>query len=99
MIVNFVMESSELFGFAAAILSTVAFLPQVIKTWVSKSAKDLSYVLLLTFSTGCFCWVVYGYQVDAKPVIIANSFTLLLNLSILGMKIAFESMVVENTAK
>ena len=90
------MESSELFGFAAAILSTVAFLPQVIKTWVSKSAKDLSYVLLLTFSTGCFCWVVYGYQVDAKPVIIANSFTLLLNLSILGMKIAFESMVVEN---
>lgn len=93
------MESSELFGFAAAILSTVAFLPQVIKTWVSKSAKDLSYVLLLTFSTGCFCWVVYGYQVDAKPVIIANSFTLLLNLSILGMKIAFESMVVENTVE
>ena len=69
------MDISEAFGFAAASLSTLAFLPQVAKTWSTRSAKDVSYALLLTFSTGCFCWVVYGFLVDAKPVMIANSFT------------------------
>ena len=89
MILNF--SSSEIVGFAAATLSTIAFLPQVIKTWKSRSARDVSYALLLTFSTGCFCWVIYGYQADAKPVMIANSFTLALNLAILTMKISFEN--------
>ena len=85
------MASSEIFGFSAAILSTVAFLPQVIKTWTTQSAKDVSYALLITFSTGCLCWVIYGYQSAAMRVIIANSFTLALNLSILIMKYYFES--------
>ena len=85
------LSSAEIFGFAAATLSTIAFLPQVIKTWKTQSAKDVSYALLLTFSTGCFCWVIYGYQADAKPVMIANSFTLALNLAILAMKFSFEN--------
>ena len=85
------LNSSEVFGFAAATLSTIAFLPQVIKTWKTRSAKDVSYALLLTFSTGCLCWVIYGYQVEAKPVMIANAFTLTLNLTILAMKIVFEN--------
>ena len=89
----FDLSSSELFGFAAATLSTIAFLPQVIKTWKTQSAKDVSYALLLTFSTGCLCWVIYGYQVEAKPVMIANAFTLTLNLAILAMKFSFEKEV------
>lgn len=85
------LNSSEVFGFSAATLSTIAFLPQVVKTWKTRSAKDVSYALLLTFSTGCLCWVIYGYQVEAKPVMIANAFTLTLNLTILAMKIVFEN--------
>ena len=85
------LNSSEVFGFAAATLSTIAFLLQVVKTWKTRSAKDVSYALLLTFSTGCLCWVIYGYQVEAKPVMIANAFTLALNLTILAMKIVFEN--------
>ena len=85
------LSSPEIFGFAAATLSTIAFLPQVVKTWKTRSAKDVSYALLLTFSTGCLCWVIYGYQVEAKPVMIANAFTLTLNLTILAMKIVFEN--------
>ena len=85
------LNSSEVFGFAAATLSTIAFLPQVVKTWKTRSAKDVSYALLLTFSTGCLCWVIYGYEVEAKPVMIANAFTLTLNLTILAMKIVFEN--------
>jgi len=86
----FNFSSTELFGFAAATLSTIAFLPQVIKTWKTQSAKDVSYALLMTFSTGCLCWVIYGYQVEARPVMIANAFTLTLNLAILAMKFSFE---------
>ena len=85
------LNSSEVFGFASATLSTIAFLPQVVKTWKTRSAKDVSYALLLTFSTGCLCWVIYGYQVEAKPVMIANAFTLALNLTILAMKVVFEN--------
>ena len=93
------LSSSEIFGFVAATLSTVAFLPQVIKTWKSRSARDVSYALLLTFSTGCLCWVIYGFQVDAKPVMIANSLTLTLNLAILAMKFTFENEARPATAE
>ena len=88
---NLDLNYSEIFGIAAATLSTIAFLPQVIKTWNTRSAGDVSYALLLTFSTGCLCWVIYGYQVEAIPVMIANSFTLGLNLTILAMKIVFKN--------
>ena len=94
---NLDLSTTEFFGSAAATLSTIAFLPQVIKTWQTQSAKDVSYALLMTFSTGCLCWVIYGYEVDAKPVMIANSFTLSLNLTILAMKIFFENQ--SNQAK
>ena len=81
------LSSSEIFGFSAATLSTIAFLPQVIKTWKTRSAKDVSYALLLTFSTGCLCWVSYGYPVAAYPVMIANAFTLTWYLIILARKV------------
>ena len=85
------MVTSQLFGFSAAVLSTVAFLPQVVKTWRTKKADDVSYALLLTFSAGCICWGIYGFQVDAKPVLFANSLTLILNLAILAMKMLFST--------
>ena len=84
------MDYSEIFGFSAAFLSTIAFLPQVIKTWQTKRAVDVSYALLITFSSGCMCWVIYGFLVNSLPVLLANSFTLILNLSIFAMKYIFE---------
>ena len=82
---------SDIFGFTAAILSTIAFIPQVIKTWKTKSAGDVSFVLLITFSTGCLSWVIYGILVNSKPVTIANTITLILNVTILTMKISFDN--------
>ena len=96
---NLDLSATELFGSAAATLSTIAFLPQVIKTWKTQSAKDVSYALLMTFSTGCLCWVIYGYQVNAKPVMIANSLTLTLNLVILALKIFFENQTNQSQAQ
>ena len=81
---------SQWFGTAAAVLSTAAFIPQVWKTWKTRRAEDVSYALLIAFCSGCFCWVVYGYMIQAYAVFAANLITLTLNLLILGLKISFE---------
>ena len=89
------MILSDVFGSAAAILSTGAFIPQVLKTWQSKKAEDVSYVLLIAFCSGCFCWIIYGYMTKAYAVLIANMITFSLNLVILAMKFFFERKMKE----
>mgnify|MGYP001791636570 FL=1 len=76
-------------GLLAATLTTTAFLPQMIKTWQTKSAKDVSYAMLITFITGVFLWLIYGIMAEDIPVILANTFTLLFNLTILYLKIKY----------
>lgn len=74
-------------GMVAAFLTTIAFLPQVIKTWRSKSAKDLSLGMFGIFTTGVFLWLVYGLLISDLPIILANIFTLTLSSIILFFKI------------
>ncbi len=83
------MPDTELLGLIAGTLTTLAFLPQVIKTWKSQSAKDISLGMFLLFSAGVALWLVYGIQLGAVPIIAANAVTLLLSLAILGMKFWF----------
>jgi MtN3 and saliva related transmembrane protein len=80
----------ELIGTCAAILTTVSFLPQVIKTWRSRSAADLSMAMLLTFSLGLFLWAIYGLCLGSVPIIAANTITLGLTGSILWFKLRFQ---------
>ncbi|MCC5602019.1 SemiSWEET transporter [Nostoc sp. CHAB 5714] len=67
----------------------MSFLPQMFKTWRTKSAKDVSMVTLVTFITGVFLWLIYGIYLQALPIILANSVTLLFNLIILWLKIKY----------
>ncbi|MGB6299912.1 MAG: SemiSWEET transporter [Rivularia sp. (in: cyanobacteria)] len=76
-------------GLLAATLTTTAFLPQMIKTWKTKSANDVSYTMLITFITGVFLWLIYGIMTGDIPVILANAFTLVFNLAILYLKIKY----------
>lgn len=85
------MDFITVLGLAAGTLTTIAFLPQVLKTWNSKSAKDLSLVTLITFNTGVFLWLVYGLYLQALPIIMANLVTLILNLAITLIKIRYKS--------
>ena len=78
------------FGFIAAALTTIAFIPQVIKTWKSKKANDVSIVMLLMFITGLLFWIVYAIQTEALPVLVANITTFILNLTILTLKLIYE---------
>jgi MtN3 and saliva related transmembrane protein len=74
-------------GLLAGILTTVAFIPQVIKTWRSHSTHDISLAMFAIFTAGVFAWLIYGLVIEDLPIIAANSVTLVLAGSILIMKI------------
>jgi lactoylglutathione lyase len=73
----------KIIGLVAAILTTSAFLPQVIKTWKTRSTEDLSPVMFVLFFIGIVCWLIYGCLIKDIPIIIANSATICLAGTIL----------------
>ena len=79
----------EFFGYFAAILTTAAFLPQLIKTLKTKKAEDDSLATLIMFLCGVGCWIVYGYKILSFPILIANIITFILNSLILISKIFY----------
>lgn len=81
------MDLTFLIGIASGTLTTISFLPQVIKTHKSKETKDLSLGMLAFFAAGVSLWIVYGIMINEAPVIIANTVTLILVLYILSMKL------------
>ena len=76
---NSSIDLSNIVGMMAAILTTAAFVPQVVKTWRSKSADDVSLVMFILFILGVFLWCIYGIEISALPVIIANVITFILD--------------------
>lgn len=84
------MESASVLGFIAGTFTTIAFVPQVIKIWKSKHARDISMGTFAIFSFGVMMWLVYGIQLGAMPIILANGVTLLLSLTILVFKLKYK---------
>ena len=83
------MNYIDVFGFLAALLTTIAFLPQLYKTWQTKSADDVSIIMLILFITGLICWIIYGLKINSIPILVANLMTLIFNLSILILKVTY----------
>ena len=84
------MDSANLLGLIAGALTTIAFIPQVIKAWKSKHTQDISLGMFAIFSAGVFLWLLYGIQIGATPIIFANVVTLVLALTILILKIKYK---------
>lgn len=83
------MEGAMMLGLTAGALTTAAFVPQLAKAWQSKSTGDLSWGMLITFSTGVLLWLIYGVWIESLPVILANAITLLLQAGIVSLKIRY----------
>ena len=83
----------EFFGFSAALLTTIAFLPQLYKTWKTKSADDVSLIMLILFIIGLICWIIYGLKINSLPILVANIITFILNFSILILKINYSKHI------
>ena len=82
----------DIFGYLAAILTTAAFLPQLIKTLKTKKADDVSLTTLIMFIIGVLFWIIYGYKISSSPILIANIITFILNISILFSKVYFSKL-------
>ena len=85
----------DIFGYFAAILTTAAFLPQLIKTLKTKKADDVSLTTLVMFIMGVLSWIIYGYKISSTPILIANLITLILNTFILISKIYFSKTLIQ----
>ncbi len=79
----------EYIGYLGSFLTSVTFIPQVYKSWKSRSVGDLSVwmVGIVIFST--LVWLVYGWAISSRPVIVANMVVLLLSLLLLYFKFSF----------
>ncbi len=80
---------TDAIGFLAGALTTVAFVPQALKMYSSKSGKDVSARMLLIFSAGVILWLIYGIMIDSVPVILTNIVTLILSGTIIALKIRY----------
>jgi MtN3 and saliva related transmembrane protein len=85
----------ENIGYAAAFCTTTAFIPQLVRVVRYRSAHDISLPTFLLFSTGVFLWLLYGIWAHSNPVIVSNSFTLVLSLSILVLKLRYDRTATE----
>jgi MtN3 and saliva related transmembrane protein len=80
------MDSIEYVGLVASSLATLAFLPQVVKTWRSRSANDFSLATLLMLEAGTMLWIFYGVWRDAPAIWLGNGITFVLAGFILLVK-------------
>ena len=87
MIIDYVLKY---IGYFAAFCTTIAFFPQAIKAWKTKSTKDISLYMFLLLILGILSWLVYGILISSLPLIIANLATLLLAIFILIAKLKFK---------
>ncbi|MDA8028842.1 MAG: SemiSWEET transporter [Nitrospiraceae bacterium] len=76
----------EWYGYLGGTMTTLAFLPQVVKTLRTRETRSISLGMYLLFTAGVFLWLVYGIRLHALPMILANGITLLLSFVLLVAK-------------
>ena len=81
----------SIFGYLAAILTTLSFLPQAIKTIREKNTEGISFIMYSMFTAGVLLWLIYGLFIKDIPIIVANFITLILALTILVLKVKYST--------
>lgn len=84
------MSIVDLIGLSAGAFTTAAFVPQVLKTWRSRSARDISLGMFALFCAGLLLWIAYGVAIRSLPIVAANLVTFALAFMILLFKLRFK---------
>ncbi len=74
-------------GYLAAICTTGAYIPQVLRVWRTRSTTDISLKMFLVLVTGLSLWLTYGLWRGELPLVLANGTTLVLASIILFFKL------------
>ena len=77
--------NNEIVGIIAGALSCTTFLPQVIKTWKSKSTKDVSLTMFIIATISTSLWIIYGILIHSFSILATNIVVLLFSLIMLGL--------------
>ncbi len=84
------IDKFEIVGLIAAVLTTSAYVPQVYKTWKTKSAGNISLTMYIAMFIGIILWLIYGIHLNSLAMIVANIVTAILTLIILIFKIRYK---------
>ncbi len=80
----------EYIGIAAGVLTSISMLPQLFKMLKKKKADDVSIPMLLVLFSGIALWIYYGYLKQDLPILLTNSFSLLVNIVIIFFTFKFK---------
>ena len=83
------MNLVPMIGFAAGTLCTLAYLPQALQAFRTRSVRDISLSMLISLNVGLVLWVVYGVFIHSAPIILPNAVTFFLAFPLLLMKLRF----------
>ena len=84
------MDKMQWIGIVAGVLTAGSMLPQVIKVIRDKKAQDISIMMLLVLTSGIALWIVYGIMKKDLPILATNSFSLFINLVMMGLRIKYK---------
>ncbi|MCX6814578.1 MAG: SemiSWEET transporter [Candidatus Aenigmarchaeota archaeon] len=79
----------DLIGFAAGFLIAISMIPQVIKSYKTKSVEDISFLMLFIIMLGTALWVIYGILITSFPIIVMDGFGFFVNFVLIYMKIKY----------
>jgi MtN3 and saliva related transmembrane protein len=79
--------SVDLIGYVAAILTTVAFVPQALTSWRTRDLSGVSLPMYSIFTAGVAMWLAYGVMLGSWPIIVANTITFALSGAVLVLKV------------
>ena len=85
------MNFVSIVGFGAGTLCTLAYLPQALHSFRTKSVRDLSLGMLLSLNVGLLLWVAYGFLIRSLPIILPNAITFFLAFPLLLMKVRYRT--------
>jgi len=85
------MEFAELFGYAGTVTAVSFMIPQVWKTWRTKSVRDISWGMLAILFLNCIFWFIYGVLLDRAPLMLANGVAFVVICAQIALKVRYRS--------
>jgi len=79
----------NIIGFVAGFFIAVSMIPQVIKSYKTKSVEDISFLMLIIIALGAFLWTVYGMLIKSLPIMMMDGFAFFINLLLIFIKIKY----------
>lgn len=83
------MTNAEMLGYAAGALTAFTFLPQVIKTWREKAAKEVSLYMFIIAFLNEIMWLAYGVMINNWVIILTNAIMLVMSGIMISLKLKY----------